>query len=92
MCTEKLNLNQSEVTIEQFTKVLMDISEISIPRTSGKPRKIKTWFNSECEEAIKNKKKAYRKACANPCNRNIINYHRLRAISRGFVDELKKHV
>ena len=90
MCTEKLNLNQSEVTIEQFTKVLMDISEISIPRTSGKPRKIKTWFNSECEEAIKNKKKAYRKACANPCNRNIINYHRLRAISRGVCRRAKK--
>ena len=35
ICTQKLNLNQSELTIEEFTKTLLDTSELCIPRTSS---------------------------------------------------------
>lgn len=45
--------------ILKFTNIILEDSENSIPKTSTDPKKIKKpWFNGECNEAIKNRKKS----------------------------------
>ncbi|KAJ8048644.1 RNA-directed DNA polymerase from mobile element jockey [Holothuria leucospilota] len=51
--------NNVEDQISHFTQLLVKIASRAIPKSSANPRsKYKPWFNTDCEEAIKNRKKA----------------------------------
>ena len=87
-CKQKLNLN-SEKTFESFYDSLHTLIEKHIPKSSLKPRKNKSWFNEECNQAIIKKKTAQRKAITNPTIRNIIQYKIERAKSRKICQQAK---
>ena len=61
LCTDTLtleNFKDSSDPISDFTSSLIDISTKCIPKTSTNPTKSNPWYNDECKEAIKTRKKA----------------------------------
>ena len=69
--------------ISKFSNTLLEISEKCIPKTSTNPKKIKKpWFNDDCKEAIKSRKKAEKRFNLYPLNTNLDNYRKLKAKAR----------
>ena len=88
-CSLYLNSENLE-TIEDFSTTLLDISNKNIPKTSTKTRKNKAWFNKDCQEAVKNKKKKLQAAQRNPTQANIKIFRIARANSRAVCRNAKK--
>jgi hypothetical protein len=73
MCRTKL---QTEM-IRNATDPILQFNEtvISIPKTSTKPKHPgKLWFNDDCKDAIKNRKKAERQFGKHPTSDNLCNF------------------
>ena len=78
-CSQEINRNTfktiKENRCELFTSVLHFIAEITIPKSSTVPRKLhKPWWNGECEEALKQRKRALNHFKRNPSHENLTNY------------------
>ena len=61
LCTETINLDRfkdSSDPLSDFTSSLIDISTKCIPKTSTNPTKSNPWYNDDCKEAIKQRKKS----------------------------------
>ena len=61
LCTETINLDSfkdSSDPLSDFTSSLIDISTKCIPKTSTNPTKSNPWYNDDCKEAIKQRKKS----------------------------------
>ena len=66
LCSTKLKLNKDAESINEiasdFTKILQNICEETIPKTKSKCSKIKPpWWNQDCAIAIKKREKARKK-------------------------------
>ena len=63
-CSEKLNTRDFTVKddpISAFTTNLVEIAELTVPRTKQNNRRInKPWFNDSCREAVANRKRVVR--------------------------------
>jgi len=83
-CANKhLGIDNSDITVEDFSKKLVDIAIYTIPRSKPSVRKRNTiWFNDQCKEARSNRKKAWRKVKSNPTDDNIQRYKIIRAKTR----------
>ena len=60
LCNETINLDSfkdSSDPLSDFTSSLIDISTKCKPKTSTNPTKSNPWYNDECKEAIKQRKK-----------------------------------
>ena len=60
LCSNKIsteNFKDSSDPLSDFTSSLIDISSKCIPKTSTNPTKSNPWYNDECKEAIKLRKK-----------------------------------
>jgi hypothetical protein len=86
LCDEKIKedtLTNVNDPILKFSTILLQIGEKCIPKTSTNPKKIKKpWFNGDCDEAIKNRKKAEKRFNLYPLNTNLENYRKLKAKAR----------
>ena len=72
-----------EDQISHFTQLLVNIATKTIPKSSANPRsKHKPWFNTDCEEAIKDSKKSPNIFKKYPNNVNLSNYLNARAKAR----------
>ena len=63
-CTDKItleNFKDSSDPLSDFTSSLIDISSKCIPKTSTNPTKSNPWYNDDCKEAIKTRKKTLNK-------------------------------
>ena len=83
---------QTETTMsaEQFSSMLLDCAEKCIPRTSGLPRRPPVpWWTSACGEAIRARKRAYRKFDRSSTTENLIAFRKARAFARRTVKEAK---
>ena len=61
LCTDTITLESfkdSSDPLSDFTSSLIDISSKCIPKTSTNPTKSNPWYNDECKEAIKTRKKS----------------------------------
>ena len=67
---------------EPFIETLTQICDTTIPKTSGRPRKHTPWFSDECRVALREKRKAYRKAMKFPTAANFTLFRRARAKCR----------
>jgi len=68
--------------------VLHFIAEITIPKSSTVPRKLhKPWWNGECEEALKLRKRALNHFKRNPSQENLTN-SKMRNSWREYVSKL----
>ena len=48
---------ESSDSLSEFTSTLINISKECIPKTLTNPTKNNPWYNDDCKEAIKQKKK-----------------------------------
>ena len=85
LCTDTLtleNFKDSSDPISDFTSSLIDISTKCIPKTSTNPTKSNPWYNDECKEAIKTRKKALNKLKKYPTKDNLNEVKVFRANAR----------
>ena len=85
LCTDTLtleNFKDSSDPISDFTSSLIDISTKCIPKTSTNPTKSNPWYNDECKEAIKTRKKALNKFKKYPTKDNLNEVKVFRAKAR----------
>ena len=88
-CSQILNPT-FDLNYNKFHETLLEICHKHIPKTSPKPRKNKIWFSGECDDAVKKKKAAYRRAVDNNTPQNKINYLKARAEARRCLRESKR--
>jgi len=61
--------------ISDFTTILSSVAEIAIPKSKSRVTKHNTsWFNGECTDAIKSRKKALNKVKLHPTITNVEKY------------------
>ena len=74
LCTDTITLGSfkdSSDPLSDFTSSLIDISSKCIPKTLTNPTKSYPWYNDECKEAIKTRKKALNKFKKYPTKGNL---------------------
>ncbi|KAJ8050202.1 RNA-directed DNA polymerase from mobile element jockey [Holothuria leucospilota] len=77
--------------ISHFTQLLVNIATKTIPKSSANPRsKHKPWFNTDCEKAIKDRKKALNIFKKYPNNLNLRKYLNARAKARRIIKTSKR--
>ena len=82
LCSDKIsteNFKDSLDPMSEFTSSLIDISNKCIPKTSTNPTKSNPWYNDDCKEAIKQRKKALNKFKKYPTKDNFKNVRVFRA-------------
>ena len=62
--------NTVDDNITYFSKTLISIAELSIPKTSSNKKHNKSWFNNDCKTAIRSRKAALRKFNLQPSAEN----------------------
>uniref|UniRef100_T1I2R8 Endo/exonuclease/phosphatase domain-containing protein n=1 Tax=Rhodnius prolixus TaxID=13249 RepID=T1I2R8_RHOPR len=83
--------NNIDEEAEYITKVLVDAAETSIPKTSVTLKKTPApWWNGECKNAIKNRKKALRQFYNQASEENLAKYKILRSKARRIIKESRK--
>ena len=61
--------------ILKFNETVISIADETIPKTSTNPKHPgKPWYNDECKDAIKNRKKAERRFGKHPTSDNLCNF------------------
>ncbi len=94
LCTTRLNRNtilNDKNPIRQFTSILIEIAEESIPKSSPNCKKIqKPWFTKECKEAIRQRREALKQFNNRPTPENLAKYHIIRAKARRTFKESKR--
>ena len=89
-CQQELNPESEISSYDHFTEVLLSLCEKFIPKTSGKPRKNKCWFDEDCRLAIKDKKLALRKYLKSGSPNDLKNFKLLRAKARKILRNSKR--
>lgn len=86
------DLGDGEVlTVEQFSSLILDAAHASIPRTSGKPRRPPVpWWTDECRDAIRARRRAYKRFKRNSTQANLIEFRRTRAVCRRTIRAAKR--
>lgn len=68
---------------ESILNAITQAANTSIPKTSGSPKRPTVpWFNKQCKEAIKYRRRAYKKFQKHMTTENLIEYKKHRAICR----------
>ncbi|KAL2076962.1 hypothetical protein ACEWY4_027447 [Coilia grayii] len=76
--------------VDNFSKILIEIADETIPKTSGKPfRKSNPWFTDDCKNAIAARKKAERLFSKHPTSVNLTALKICRARARRTIKEAK---
>jgi hypothetical protein len=78
MCRERLQtemIRNATDPILKFNETVISIADETIPKTSTNPKHpSKPWFNDDCKDAIKNRKKAERRFGKHPTSDNLCNF------------------
>ena len=86
MCRENLQtemIRNSTDPILKFSETVISIADETIPKTSTNPKHPgKPWFNDECKDAIKYRKKAERRFGKHATSDNLGNFRIFRAKAR----------
>jgi exonuclease III len=94
-CLERLTLeavDMYEDPMEGFTTIFCDIAGENIPRTTTKVKKrCKSWFNKECEDAIKAREKALAVFSINITADNLSLFKIARAKARRIIRSAKSN-
>ncbi len=95
LCESKIKAETFETVddpVSAFTQALHSIADQSIPKTSGKPKKLsKPWFDSSCKDAIRERKKALNILRNNITPQNLQNLKIWRARARRVIRTSKRN-
>ena len=74
LCSLQLNKDtfESEDPVVDFSTTLLEIADKTIPKSSISSKPRKPWFDSECKQVIKHRKKAEKLFRRSPCPFEII--------------------
>lgn len=82
----------SSELLAEVCQCLLDAAFVAIPLTAGKQcHQSVPWWNEECANAIKARKKAYRQFNTYPTSENLIAFKRLKAKARYIIKQSKKN-
>ena len=93
LCVEELNSENFEncpQPVDRFTTLLSFIADECIPKTKGKARKSRPWFNDDCKRAIRIRRAAVKKFNCRPTEENLQNIKIARAKARRTIRQAKK--
>lgn len=94
LCTEVIvpsRYENVEDALEVFSRDIIEIANKIIPKSKANPfHSPKPWFDSEVQNAIKERKKALRKFNSQPIQANLDNFKILRAKARRLVRQKKR--
>ena len=94
LCESEINetILKAKDPIDNFTTILYEIAEKTIPKTSTKTKKKKKpWFNDDCKTSIQKRRQALRQFNTRPMHQNLENYRVFRAkASRTIRDSKRK--
>ena len=82
---------ESPLSVDNFTSLLIEIAHESIPRTSGNPRRPPVpWWTEACRDAIRARRRAFRKFNQHSTEPNLIAFRQARAAARRTVLDAKR--
>ena len=82
--------DNSAMSAEDFTEVLLDSADECIPKTSSQPRRTPVpWWTKECGDAIRARERAYKMFDRNSTIENLITFRKARAFARRTLKEAK---
>ena len=80
----------SATSAEDFTAMIITSADGCIPKTSGRPRRTPVpWWTKECGDAIRARKRAFRKFDRSSTTENLIAFRKARAFARRIIKEAK---
>ena len=80
----------SAMSAESFTTMLLESADECVPKTSGQPRRTPVpWWTKECADAIRARKRAFRKFDRRSTTENLIAFKKARAFARRTIREAK---
>ena len=78
-------------SVESFTSEIIKAAEASIPKTSGTPRRIPVpWWTDDCRDALRARRRAFRKFDKHSTTDNLIAFRKARAVARRTIQEAKR--
>ena len=93
LCREQINPEVCDTlfNMSDFTQILQAIAEETIPKSKNKPTRIfYPWFNEQCKEAIKHRKKALLHFKRNPIGQNLYLFKIAAAKARRTIRQAKR--
>ena len=86
-----IHREKRELSVEEFTSILLDAASQYIPRTSGSPRRIPVpWWTDECRSVIRERRRASKVFNRHPTTENMITFKKARAKARRTILEAKR--
>lgn len=90
-CSNFVSSSDPDEMLLQFNRLVLSSAEAHVKKvTLGSKKKTVPWWNSECETAIKQSKKALNKLKRHKTPENLTEFKRLRAIARFTVKQSKR--
>ena len=91
LCSEQLNDTfESDDPVIDFSNTLLEIAERTIPKSSINPKPKKPWFDDECKQSIKERKKAEKAFRRSLCHSKLSSFRIHRAKARRTIKQKKK--
>ena len=92
LCSLELNKHtfQSVDPITDFSNNLLDIAEKTIPKSSISSKARKPWFDDECKQVIKERKKSEKAFRQSPCHSKLSSFRIHRAKARRTIKRKKR--
>ncbi|KAG1713964.1 hypothetical protein GQR58_002025 [Nymphon striatum] len=94
LCAEQLNISSLAEISDQYSEfitILLEVAEISIPKTSQYPKRFnKPWFNKDCKDAVRERKRLLRKFSLRPTSDNLSSYRQAAAAARRTIRQAKR--
>ena len=93
LCESEINetILKAKDSIDNFTTILYEIAEKTIPKTSTKTKKKKKpWFNDDFKTPIQKRRQALRQFNARPMHQNLENYRVFRAKAHRTIRDSKR--
>jgi ribonuclease HI len=80
---EMVEKHPIDESVRLITNTIISAAEASIPKTSGRPRRqMKPWWNENCKQTYKEKRRAFGIFKRYPTTENFTNYKKCKAIFR----------
>ena len=93
LCNQRFqpDLTNHEQPMTEFTSILTEIAKASIPKSSAYPKRIPVpWYDDQCKNALKERKKACNSFKNNPSIENKIERNKQRAICQRLFRQKKR--
>ena len=92
LCSLQLNKDtfESEDPVVDFSTTLLEIADKTIPKSSISSKPRKPWFDSECKQVIKERKKAEKLFRRSPCHSKLSSFRIHRAKARRTIKMKKR--